>query len=238
LSEEIFLGFALGYGFGGTEVGQNGSRVDGSSMSFVGYSNWNLGKRLRVGVLLGYGTAQFDTQRWVAQDSVIVRGNRSGTGAFGSLLASVGIANPLFDLSSYLRTDFIHAKLDAYQESGNSSLTLAYDEATVRTTTGVFGVRAAYPMFVGLGVIEPNLRLEYQRRNDSGDAQGMHYVDQPSGADYLLVMPMADGNATVVGLGARFRMRKGITAGIEYQRGYSSGDAIGSSLRANLATSF
>ncbi len=238
LTRDLALGVALGYAFDDIDVGGNGSGVNTESLNVIGYGSWKPADRLFVDALVGYASTDFDTQRWIVSDAVAVNGNRAGSGMFAAVVATAKANIRAFDLSSYLRTDLIEARLNSYQETGSSTQALAYDSATLHASVLTAGATISYPMDVAVGRLVPNLRMELQTHRYSGLSQVVHYADDPGGTNYTMFQPSSNQDIAAVGAGIRLVTGRRLSAGLEYQMGYVGGDVVGRSLRGSAAIQF
>lgn len=178
---------------GGLAISDNGTHIDRGILyinsPFLTASGGTAPYTFSAITGLPTASADFDTQRWIVSDAMAVNGNRAGSGMFAAIVATATANVNAFDLSSYLRTDLMATRLNGYQETGGSTLTLAYDSATQHTSVFTLGSTIAYPMDVGIGQLAPNLRVEFQTHRYSDLSQGMHYADEPNGTRYTMFQP-------------------------------------------------
>lgn len=217
MSERLALGVSMGYARDETDIGNDGTRTRAKGASVAFYGSYQPTANTFVDGLIGYGTLDFDSDRYVAAANDFARGSRSGDHWFGSLAAGYESREGNVLLSPYGRLDFARARLEQYTESGAGLAALTYFEQRLPTLQFSFGVRAESIHETAFGWALPRLRLEY-RHDFSGTREArLAYADLPAGPLYS-VTPSADKRGSLVlGVGSDFLLRSGLRLGLDYQ---------------------
>jgi uncharacterized protein with beta-barrel porin domain len=146
-------GAGIGYGHDFSNVGKHDSRSTVEGYSAAVYGSYRPVPSMYVGTLIGYQKMSLDSRRYVTDNGNTVTGNRDGKQLFASL--SVGYERRTKDstlISPYGRFDFARAMLDSYTEHGDDIYALHYERQTVKTNTGVLGLRAQWGVKRDYGV--------------------------------------------------------------------------------------
>ena len=97
-----------------------------------------------VDAAIGRGRLDYDNRRWVADDSAIVSGFRTGGYFFGAVSTGYEVKYDALRLAPYVRVDFMSAQIDAYSEPGASAELLTYNATAFQTLAGTLGLRGSY----------------------------------------------------------------------------------------------
>ena len=216
-SDRLTLGVGLGYARDNTEIGTDGSRNQsrGAALSFYGSYQPTAGSF--VDAMLGYGTLDFDTRRFVEPVNDFAYGKRQGHQLFGSLAAGHEYRRQGFMFSPYGRLEFATDRLRDGTETGAGIYALTYHQQTASSVQGALGVRAESVHSASFGWVVPRLRVEY-RHEFQGDRQAfVSYADQVGGTRYALAGAAVARNSVVLGVGSDFVLRGGWTLGVDYQ---------------------
>ena len=216
-SDRLTLGVGLGYARDSTEIGADGSRNQsrGAALSFYGSYQPTAGSF--VDAMLGYGTLDFDTRRFVEPVNDFAYGNRKGNQLFGSLAAGHEYRRQGLMFSPYGRLDFATDRLRDGTETGAGIYALSYHQQTTSSVQGALGLRGESVHSASFGWVVPRLRVEY-RHEFQGDRQAfVSYADQIGGTRYGLAGAALARNSMVLGVGSDFVLRGGWTLGVDYQ---------------------
>ncbi len=231
VSERLVLGLGLGYGRDRTDVGDDGSRTKASGMSFAGYGSWQPTRGTFVDAVLGFGTLDLDSDRYVASREAYATGQREGRQFFGSVAAGYEMRREGLLLSPYGRLDFTLDKLDAATETGAGPSSLVFHEQTLRSTQAAAGVRVESRHETDFGWAVPRARLEYRHEFEGGGTASISYADLVGGPVYS-VSPAGTGrNSLLFGLGADFLWRRGTRLAIDYQGERNSNPGTAQAIR-------
>jgi uncharacterized protein YhjY with autotransporter beta-barrel domain len=216
VAANLKAGVALGFGFDHASVGSDGTASDARAFTAALYSSWRVAPHSFIDLIGGYGTLNFDTQRWSSAGDVMLSGVRSGGEAFGSLGFTQDAKWDGVKVSAYGRVDAARISLDSYQETGSSVWALSYGALETTTISGVVGARVAYPIAENWGVLTPSARLEYAHEFAGAYAQGLNYADLAGSPGYML-NGVADWRDTLTGgVGLQLENRDQLSVDFEY----------------------
>ncbi|PWK85924.1 outer membrane autotransporter protein [Fulvimonas soli] len=216
--DRLALGAGVGYGHDASDVGRHGSRSSVDSYSAAVYGSYRPAPLVYVDALAGYQWLSFDARRYVTDDGNTVHGSRDGTQLFASL--AVGYEHRTQDgmlVSPYGRFDFARASLDGYTEHGDDIYALRYDGQTVKTSTGVLGLRAQWLAKRDYGVWMPQLRVEFRHDFQGASTAAMRYADLLGGPLYRASLDNTSRNHTLVGAGVMLQTLRNLSVRLEYQ---------------------
>ncbi|NKJ23375.1 putative Ig domain-containing protein [Dyella sp. SG609] len=216
--DNFAAGVGVGYGHDSSDVGKHDSRSTVDAYSAAVYGSYRPVPLVYVDALIGYQKMSFDSRRYVTDNGNTVTGSRDGKQYFASL--SVGYEHRTEDgmlISPYGRFDFARATLDSYTEHGDSVYALQYERQTVKTSTGVLGLRAQWVVKRDYGVWMPQLRAEFRHDFQGASIAAMRYADLLGGPLYQAALGNTNRNHTLVGAGVMLQTLKGWSMRLEYQ---------------------
>ena len=216
--DKFALGAGVGYGHDASDIGKHNSRSTVDSYSAAVYGSYRPAPLVYVDALVGYQWLSFDSRRYVTDNGNTVTGSRDGKQLFASL--SVGYEHRTQDgmlISPYGRFDFARASLDSYTERGDDTYALRYERQTVKTSTGVLGLRAQWMVKRDYGVWMPQLRAEFRHDFQGAGVAAMRYADLLGGPLYEAQLSTTSRNHTLVGAGVMLQTLKGWSLRMEYQ---------------------
>ena len=220
--ERFSAGLAAGFAREDTDIGTAGSRSKARAGSLAAYGSYQVGPRTYIDALLGYGTLDFDSYRYVTSLEAIATAGRKGKQFFGSVAAAYEYRYGNFLVSPYGRIDFTADRLDASSESGVGNHALTYAEQDQRTTQVVAGLRAESRHETDFGFAEPRARVEYRRELGGRSAVNLWYSDLP-GEVYSVTPSGTSRNSLLLGVGADLVMGGGLKVGLDYLAQRSAG---------------
>ena len=218
INDQLAVGAGIGYGHDSSDVGKHDSRSTVDAYSAAVYGSYRPVPLVYVDALIGYQKMSFDSRRYVTDNGNTVTGSRDGKQLFASL--SVGYEHRTQDgmlISPYGRFDFARATLDGYTEHGDDVYDLHYERSTVKTSTGVLGLRAQWVVKRDYGVWMPQLRAEFRHDFQGASVAAMRYADLLGGPLYQAVLGNTTRNHTLVGAGVMLQTLKGWSMRLEYQ---------------------
>ncbi|MES2672321.1 MAG: putative Ig domain-containing protein [Pseudomonadota bacterium] len=224
VNDAFTIGGGVGYGRDDSDVGDNGSRSEGSAFTLAFYGSYSPGDVFFMDGLWGYQSLDYDLRRFVTTNGNFVTGSRSGTQLFGSVSMGADIQNGAWQFTPYARIDVARADLEKYTESGDPLFSVAYDNLEVDTDTGNVGVRIEYRREVNWGMFSPQFRVEYQHDFKGNGAQTMRYADQLTGPFYSADLSDFDRTRLMLGLGVLFSLDNDWSFKIDYRGLIGSGD--------------
>ena len=215
-SDRFAMGAGVGYGRDTTDIGADGSHSKAKSVSIGAYGSYQPTPQTFVDTVVGYGTLDFTSRRFVAPVNDFATGGRDGDYFFASIAAGWEHRGNGVLLSPYGRLDHSNATLDAATESGAGVYALTYGRQRNPITQGVLGLRAESLHEAHSGWFNLRGRAEWRHLFKGAGSATIAYADIP-GVDYLYSPTTTQRNSLVLGLGTEYILRGGLTAGIEYQ---------------------
>jgi len=230
-SDTLALGASVGYARDKTSIGTDGSdsRARGTSVAF--YGSYNPARNVFVDGLIGYGTLDYDSTRYVASVADFARAGRKGDQWFGSIAAGYEHRQDGLLLSPYGRLDFGNDRLKRATETGAGLNALTYHEQTLRSLNLSLGLRAEAAHQTNFGWAVPRLRVEFKHAFEDDRTATIGYVDQPAGPLYGVAGLNSNRNSVLLGFGSDFILRDGLKLGVDYQSLRSSGPDHSHSVR-------
>jgi uncharacterized protein YhjY with autotransporter beta-barrel domain len=237
-SDRLAVGLGLGYSRDTTRIGSEGSVNRSKGYSLAAYGSYQPGPTTFVDGLLGIGSLDFDSTRFVAPVSASAFGRRSGTQVFGALTGGYELRSQNLLLSPYARLDFSTDRLRSSSESGAGAFALTYLGQTSTSVQGAVGVRGESVVATRFGFSVPKVRAEYRHDFQGAGQARIGYADQPDGPRYTLASARGGRNSIVLGIGGDLLFRDGLTLSLEYQLDHSFSSASGHALRLRLSKDF
>jgi uncharacterized protein YhjY with autotransporter beta-barrel domain len=234
LSREWVLGIGAGFARDRTDIGSDGSRNKSRGYSFVGYASYQPGSRVYIDSLIGIGSLDFKTRRYVEAINAFAEGDRSGRQLFGSVASGYEYRNNGVLLSPYGRIDFSSSKLKDGSEAGAGQYALNYFGQTASSLQGAVGLRAESLHAVSFGAATPRVRLEYRREFQNARDSSVGYADLAGGPRFTFKNPGIARNQLAFGIGSDFIRRDGIKIGFDYEVQHSSNRDTNQSFRLNF----
>ena len=234
----VKAGLAFGFGSDKTDVGTSGTRANSNFYSATAYASWRFLPQTFLDATLGYGTAAFDTRRYIPSDNSYVSGKRRGESLYGSL--AVTSENTWGDVkfAPYARLDVARLTLGQSTETGSDIWALTYGRLSQTSVAGVLGLRANYPILMNWGTLTPAARLEYRHAFDGNYRQTLTYADQPAGPAYGLTDQARARDELSVALGLGAMTLNGLSANFEYQISISPQKVEQQTVRARVSIGF
>ncbi len=217
INDQLLLGVGAGFARDKTEVGNDGSSSRATAYSGVVYASYQPSAQTFVDGLVGVGSLDFKTKRYVSIMDQFANGNRSGVQIFGSIAAGYEYRNNGVLLSPYGRFDFSSNKLRESAESGAGQYALTYFGQTATSLQGVAGLRAESIHDVSFGTATPRLRLEYRREFKGASDGSVGYADLTGSQRYGFATGPVARNGLALGFGADFIRREGLKIGLDYE---------------------
>jgi outer membrane autotransporter protein len=234
VGERLLVGMGGGYAQDTTRFGSDGTKMESDGSSIAAYASYQPSRSTFVDGLLGYGVINLDTERHVSSVDSFAFARRKGRQVFGSIAA--GYEQRIEDIlvSPYGRLDFSADRLRQAAESGAGLNALTFREQTQRTFQLALGVRAQTQHEMEYGLVRPRLRAEYRHDFETGREASFSYADQ-SGPSYSVTPAGSKRNVLLLGAGADFLFRGGLSLGIDYQGQRSGGADSSQTIRIMLS---
>lgn len=176
LSPRAVVGLGIGYGNDRADIGEHDTRSEGDALGLAAYLSVNPVSEMYVDALLGYNRIRFDSRRYVTADPAngYAHGSRDADQLFASLTASYEYRHGALSLAPYARINGSYTRLDAFSERGGGLYGLSYEEQDLRYFTSFLGLRSAYDIHTGIGVLTPRVGLGAQLQPQRGLPHALH----------------------------------------------------------------
>ena len=232
--EQWVLGVGGGYARDKTDVGTDGSESKAQGYAAAFYGSYQPGRNFFVDGLIGAGTLDFETRRFVAPVSAYAQADRDGYQVFGSLAAGYEHHDKGLLLSPYGRLDYSRNRLDQVTESGAGQFALTYFKQNATSVQGALGLRAESAHATNFGWAAPRLRIELRHEFEGDRLAQLAYADLLA-QRYAVSTGAISRNALAIGIGSDFVTRDGLTIGVDYQYLHSFGENASHAFRVRLS---
>ena len=238
LGDQLVVGLGLGYARDKTRIGTDGTNNRSRGYSLAVYGSYQPTPNTFIDGLLGVGSLDFNTTRFVAPINDFALGQRSGRQLFGSLTGGYEFRDKALLVSPYGRIDFSSDRLRNSTETGAGAFALTYFGQTATSVQGALGVRGESVHATSFGYAVPRLRAEYLHEFRGNGQAFIGFADQPGGPRYALASTGTGRDSVVFGIGSDFMMRDGLTLSLEYQLNHSFSNDSSYALRVRLTKEF
>jgi large repetitive protein len=216
VNPDFAFGLGVGYGRDSSRVGKSGTKSKAESYSAGLYASLKTGEKTFIDGVLGYGTLDFDTRRYVTSTGELVNGQRDGDQVFGALTFGMEHRTQTSLLSPYGRVAYSRSQLDAFSETGGGPYGLTYHAQTVQSLTGTLGLRGEFIRKTAAGLLAPRFRVEYSHDFEKANDALLSYTDWVGGPTYRLTVDPIDRDQLRLELGADLTIRNGIRFGLDF----------------------
>ncbi len=238
INKDLAVGVGLGYARDKATIGTDGSVNRSKGYALAVYGSYQVQDNTYIDALLGVGSLDFDTKRFVLPANDFALGQRGGTQWFGSLTGGYEWRDRDLLVSPYGRIDFSTDRLRSSTETGASAFALTYFGQTSTSIQGALGVRAESAHATSFGYAVPKVRAELRHEFRGSGEAFVGYADQPGGPRFGLLSGGGARNSVVLGIGSEFLMRDGLTLSVEYQLSHSFSNDSSYALRLRLSKDF
>lgn len=237
VNEDFAFGLGLGYGRDSSRIGKSGTKSRAESYSAGLYASLKTGEKTFIDGVLGYGTLDFDTRRYVTTTGELVNGERDGDQVFAALTFGMEHRTPTSLLSPYGRFAFSRSQLDAFSEDGGGPYGLTYHAQTVKSLTGTLGLRGEFLRKTAAGLLAPRFRVEYSHDFEKANDALLSYTDWVGGPTYRLTVDPIDRDQLRLELGADLTIKNGIRFGLDFDNMVSK-DSDSQGVRLSIQSPF
>lgn len=236
LADGLIVGMGVGYARAGVALGDDGSNSRNQGRSVSIYGSYQPAPDLFIDGLLGYGSLDSQSERFVAGAGSFGRSERDGDQYFGSIGGAYQFRQRDLLVSPYGRLEFSAGTLNKASETGVGLSSLTYFEQKLRSLRLALGVRAQSAHETDFGLAIPHVRVEYGRDlTRDGDAS-IAYADMETGPTYTVTPAGASRNSLVLGVGSEFLTTGGMIYGFDFSATRRGSDSADHALRVWLAT--
>lgn len=233
LDARTFVGAAAGYSRTEADFENTADEAQTDSASVSLYGTHFMGTWF-FDIIATYGEDDYDTTRDTsllaetlnAQESAVLQGSlpsRISSTTSGSHTGfSVGVgrnveAGPIV-WSPYALYSYYSAEVDAYSEEGDSGIELTLPKQEIKSSQGILGIDVTRSISSKVGIISPQLRLEYHRQFDYDSvAYPARYKWDNTQAWWTAPSDEADHQYIVLGAGVSLVARGGMQTFAYYE---------------------
>jgi uncharacterized protein with beta-barrel porin domain len=209
----------------------NAGSADTRSYGFSLYGTYYVLEQLYVDGIVSFGWNNYSLDRVIGYNlpaqmsrvNQIAHADPNGYQSSFSVGAGYEFRQGAWTFGPVARLQYIRFNIDGYQEKINNTdpgfgWALALDSQDVESFTTVLGGRASYAISTGLGVLLPQVRIEWEHefKNDSRLLTA-RFVNDPVGQPILFTTDNPDRNYANLGVSLSATFRHGIAAFIDYQ---------------------
>jgi outer membrane lipase/esterase len=215
----------------GVPTSVNGGSADTQSFGVLLYGTYYVLEQFYIDATLGFGWNDYRLDRVIRYDlgetispvNQIARADPDGHQFSFSIGAGYDFRHGAWTFGPLARLQYVKLNIDGYQEKINTTIpgfgwALALDSQDVESLTTVLGGRASYAISTGLGVLLPQVRLEWEHefKNDSRILMAQ-FVNDPQRQPIPFTTDSPDRNYANVGVALSATFRGGIAAFIDYE---------------------
>jgi uncharacterized protein YhjY with autotransporter beta-barrel domain len=195
--------------------------ADSDNVYLTVFASWTVGTRGYLELAGGYeqnegsyrrNSVFQESTRTIAQTNVIVEGDADGDVQWASLNGGFDINRGAFNFGPYAGLTKTRATVDRYVERdlNGSGLNMQFNETTRDSLLGHAGLRASYVASTGIGIVIPQLRVEFHHEfeDDAQDAIAQFALDS-SGTEYQLLGDEPDTDSINAGFSIAFVLPNG-----------------------------
>ena len=235
VGESFVVGAGLGLARDQADIGTDGSNSKARAFSGVVYGSYQPSPRTFVDALIGYGSLDFDSRRYVTAVDAFAQSDRKGQQMFASVAAGYEYRYNGVLVSPYARLDHSSDRLKQATESGAGQYALAYSSQTTPATQGALGLRAESVHDTDFGWAKPRARVEYRHNFQGERTTNISYADLGDASTFGLSSAAIARNTFVLGVGSDFIRRGGLTIGVDWQMQRASSGDSSQAIRLNLS---
>jgi len=235
-ADNLILGFGIGYARAGTALGTDGSTSKNQGRSISAYGSYQPTPDFFVDGLLGYGSLDSQSERFVESVGSFGRSGREGDQVFGSIAAGYQFQQRDFMISPYGRLEFSAGKLNQATETGAGLSSLTYFEQNLKSLRLALGLRAQSSHETDFGLALPHVRAEYGRDLTRDGNATIAYADMEAGPTFTVTPVGSNRNRLLLGVGSELLTTSGMVFGFDFSASRRAGDYTDHTMRVWLAT--
>jgi uncharacterized protein YhjY with autotransporter beta-barrel domain len=232
-SDRLVLGVGAGFARDQTDIGTDGTNTEARGTAIAAYGTYHPARGVFVDTIVGYGSFDLDTVRFVPLASDFAKATRKGEQWFGSLSAGYEHRHEGFLVSPYARLDYASTRLKQATESGAGQNALVYFEQTLPMFQGSLGLRAESQHDTRFGSVRPRARIEFTRDFEDERGTTIAYADE-FGTRYTVAPGGVRRNSLLLGIGSDFNFGGGLKLGLDYQVRRASNSDLDQGIRLQI----
>lgn len=237
IAEGLRAGFAVSYSSESSELGGGSGDIKTNMTAGSLYASWKVDRNIFIDALLGYGFANFTSQRMDSNLLIKMPGQRTGHIIMASLGTSYDDKMGSLKYATFARMDIASINLGSYTEQGGESWSIMYQSMQTTAQSLVLGVRAQQDIDDRWGVLSPFGRLEYRHALTVAGVQSIAYSGEQNATYTISPSPTASGTLTGT-MGLRAVDRKRLSGSVEYSLSGGQGGVVGQGLRGAMRVGF
>jgi outer membrane autotransporter protein len=216
LRDTTFLGAALGWSKFSSDYSRVTGDLDARSHSLHLYSGYSAANGFSLDGSLSWMRTRYDLQRFLpingSNDLLngtdgMVSGSPSANQYSGALGTSWYFQRGIWTIAPTIQYEFLRARINAFEEDGDSLFRLAYDEQTQVTRSLSAGLLTDLSLATGVGTFRPYLRALWYSDSGTGARNVLaHFVEggsQMTSNSVILREPDRNYGSLELGLGFR-----------------------------------
>lgn len=216
-SPEASAGVAVGYADGSEKFINNAGQTKAKTTSMQGYVTAGMGGQIVFTAVGGYGWTKFTTSRAITSLSRTATSSHNGTiWSLGAKVAAPFAIDNGSSIAPYAMLDTQQATVDAYTETGASSVSLVVPKLTTKESAAELGGTFHVPMGGGTSSVTANLTAGWRYLlNKGSDRFNTTLVGSPVAFSNYILSPGKNSAHLAADLSAV--VTPGLTASIGYQ---------------------
>lgn len=219
-SDDFVLGLAVGQTKDEATFLDSAGFLKTSSNTATIYGTWLASEKSSIDGYLGYGKLNIDNQRKVTFGVIsgVTGGSTTGQQIMAGMSTSYQINVDRFDLAPFISIDYIKTDINAFSETGTTTMELHYSDRS--TTSLISGVGAQILTSYGFdwGTLTPYGRLAAVHEFKNNVKQISNELVSAPGVGITVSTDAPDRNYLNVGLGVSAALNSGAQLFIDYDK--------------------
>lgn len=218
-SDRFILGALAGHIKDEATFLNSAGKLDTKSNTLTMYGTWLPTDSFSVDGYLGYGQIKLDSQRKVTFGTIndTASGNTTGKQIMGGFSASYQRDFGRVNVSPFINLNSIKTTFDGYNETGNTSLELHFNDRKSLSTTSSIGARASTAHGYRWGSLSPSVRVAAVHEYQNNAVQISNELVATPGAEFLVATDAPDRNYLSTGAGAAAALNNGTQLFFNYE---------------------
>jgi outer membrane autotransporter protein len=187
--------------------------------------------------VVGFGSLDYDSRRWSADEAAYLFGERSGSIFFGSASVALERTGRNLTWTPYARVSFGSIELEGFTESGSDVFALTYDDLTSDLLASALGASFDWTFQRRDGVLSPHARIEWRHEFEAASDQVVSYADWLASPGFIVGLDGWARDSVSVSMGVEWMAVSGWTLGADY-RGEIGSDLSSHGLKLRLMKAF
>ncbi len=217
-NDSTFFGTALGYGLTNTDFAASGGDMSSNALNASVFGSMFSPGNLYLDGIFSLGSNRFDMKRHIVYGDT----NTSADSSTGGLQYGAGLnggyeflfGKTTLDVNG--RLDYIHVRIDGYQERGGQGLALRIGSQNADSLTTRLGARLTAPFNRSFGVLTPTLDFNWEHEyKDDGREIKATFVEDSRGS-FSVRTSDPDRDYFTYNLGIALTLPQGYSAFVNY----------------------